>query len=184
MTSLLSSQEFGNFFNQEFPKMKVEYRVINLGNSNAYAFFIACESEVILRNNWIKIRNYIATKFQTHISDEFGKWNIYLFFILEQEISLELKYKIENDVFSSRKIIIENGDSFERIISNHILNSLDFGNDGTRPQEQIFVPNKIIYDELTDIQLKGKRKVTMDIKAAFEMIVQKNKSLNDENKES
>lgn len=85
-------------------------------------FFINVEHEIRLASEWEKITDFIATNFQINVETEFETWNIYLFFLTQKAIDKELKYKIENDTWSSRKIVIESRKSKEDIIKEHLSN--------------------------------------------------------------
>ena len=57
---------------------------------------------------WKMIRDDIAMKYQRSLTDDFERWNFYLFYVIEDIESLprNLKFKIEHNTLSSRKIII------------------------------------------------------------------------------
>lgn len=57
---------------------------------------------------WKMIRDDIAMKYQRSLTDDFERWNFYLFYVVEDIESLQrnLKFKIEHNTLSSRKIII------------------------------------------------------------------------------
>lgn len=83
-----------------------------------------------LLNYWQIIRNDIAES-QRFIKDEFERWNHYLFYLVEgdEDIDVNLKYKIEHDTISSRKIVISTKDyrqeDYEKVIKNYIQFSLE-----------------------------------------------------------
>ena len=79
-----------------------------------------CLSEDELRETWRNYRNDFAVEFQTDDIDEFERWNFYLFYVVDDKnaIDRDLKYEIEHDTISSRKIVVskdeledENGES-------------------------------------------------------------------------
>lgn len=78
-----------------------------------------CMSEDELRNTWRNIRNHVATKYQIQDIDEFMRWNFYIFYIVEDKNAIDrsLKYEIEHDTISSRKIVVNNNE-FEGEVSN------------------------------------------------------------------
>jgi len=111
-----------NFPEQEFEHEQIKYGgIIN-------AIFIKSNSEELLENTWEKIRNMIGVYFQTKLKTEFEVWNLYLFFISPIAISKGLKYHIEHDTVSSRKIVIDEHkmlgtDNFKKILfEEHITN--------------------------------------------------------------
>ena len=79
-----------------------------------------CLTEDELRENWRNYRNDFAVEYQTDDIDEFERWNFYLFYVVDNKnaIDRDLKYEIEHDTISSRKIVVskdeledENGES-------------------------------------------------------------------------
>lgn len=79
-----------------------------------------CLTEDELRETWRNYRNDFAVEFQTDDIDEFERWNFYLFYVVDNKNAMDrsLKYEIEHDTISSRKIVVskdelqdENGES-------------------------------------------------------------------------
>lgn len=155
-----------------------EYREINFGGIIP-AFFINIKDEKNLTNQWKSITEFIAVHFQSSLRDEFSVWNIYLFFILEQEIKDDLKYIIENDTFSSRKIIIYPSQDIASIIQEHIKND-DIVIASIHDFEEIpFQPNSDVWEILNGISYK--KKITDDIKNGLDEIIRELKKVeNDE----
>ena len=83
-------------------------------------------SEKALYNRWIDIRDELASEWQMRNLDDFERWNFYLFYVVENKSKIDrtLKYKIEHDTVSSRKIIINRDefdeDNYESLISSYI----------------------------------------------------------------
>jgi len=80
-----------------------------IGTVSVFSFHF--ESEKELGENWEVITNSIAAYYQSEFDDdtrEFERWNIYILFLVKEKISNQLKFKIENDKFSSRKIVQDN----------------------------------------------------------------------------
>lgn len=105
---------------------KIEF----IGTVSVFSFIF--DSENMLSQNWESITGTIASYYQSKIEDEgrdFECWNIYILFIVKEEVSTQLKYKIENDKFSSRKIVQDkmsnsiNADLISQLIWEHIVNS-------------------------------------------------------------
>lgn len=132
-------------------------------------FFIQVNcAEKELDIKWKRIVDYIGVHFQTTLENEFSIWNIYLFFILKNKISSSLKYKIENDTFSSRKIVIEDKKTNEEIVNEHIANAdLSLGQIEQDPAK--FEKHAIIWHALKDKQ--PQKKTTEKDKVAFKIIV-------------
>lgn len=77
-------------------------------NYNVYMFTIVLD-EKMLNDNWENIQNKIALDFQSNIQKEIELWNIYIIFFIENKMEQkDLKYKIENDHYCARKILIDN----------------------------------------------------------------------------
>lgn len=83
-----------------------------------------CLAEDELRETWRNYRNDFAVEFQTDDIDEFERWNFYLFYVVDNKNAIDrnLKYEIEHDTISSRKIVVskdelqdENGESLVMI---------------------------------------------------------------------
>lgn len=98
--------------------------------SNIDIFITAPMAWTQLAENWTDIRDCIATG-QRSLDDEFERWNHYLFYLVESDgdIDVNLKYKIEHDTISSRKIVISTKDysqeDYEKVIKNYIQFSLE-----------------------------------------------------------
>ena len=175
MNNLLPDEAFKADFAKEFPDRQIEFKEVVFNNSKAksYAFFIRFETEETLSKEWSEIRNFIAYKFQANLDDEFCKWNIYLFFILSLSISLDIKYKIENDTFSSRKIVIENDAAYDTLIAEHLLNNLPLNTrDETLLEVDTYKPDELLYSLLKNIKMTGKNKVNNVSKEALDTVIE------------
>lgn len=80
-----------------------------------------------LSKTWKDFNSYVAAEYMTLIKNEYSKWNFYIFFLSAENVEKQLKYEIENNKFSSRKIVIENVKSITEkqinlLISEHITN--------------------------------------------------------------
>lgn len=73
-------------------------------------FTILVKNSVDLLNSWEALTNDIAIHFQSELTKNIERWNIYVVFLINELVSKELKYHIEQDKFSSRKIIFDNLD--------------------------------------------------------------------------
>lgn len=143
------------------------------------AFFINIKDEKTLTNQWKAITESIAAHFQSSLRNDFSVWNIYLFFILEQEIKDDLKYIIENDTFSSRKIIIYPNQDIESIIQEHIKNNDTEIQSIIGFEETPFQPNSDVWEILNGISYK--KRITDDIKNGLDEIIRELKKVeNDE----
>ena len=104
-TSLITENYafLNNLFAQFSPVLlKVEFG----GDISVFAFTFENESE--LNDNWKKITSSVAAYYQSAFDNEkndFERWNIYILFLVQAPVGSQLKYRIENDKFSSRKIV-------------------------------------------------------------------------------
>lgn len=125
-----------------FSTIKINNPDFEIQNCNVYqyrnddsfrinVFFLEADTNII-NDNWKRFSNMVAANYQNseYMSDrEFDKWNFYIIYISKNCIPKELKNKIENDKFSSRKIVEDsydkefNDDEANRLIVKHITNS-------------------------------------------------------------
>lgn len=66
-----------------------------------------------LAESWRDIRNEVMMKWQENITDDFSRWNFYVFYVVDDLDKLDgsLRYQIEHDMVSSRKILVDNRDN-------------------------------------------------------------------------
>ncbi|HMJ70342.1 MAG TPA: ABC-three component system middle component 1 [Cyclobacteriaceae bacterium] len=133
------------------------------------------DGEETLSDHWEKLVAHIAFNFQSQVNDQFSIWNIYLFFVTKGAIGRTLKYKIENDTFSTRKIVIEENASREELIDQHITNrdvTFSIGNSViTTPLEldsilSKFVSNTISNKRMTEDHRNSFRGIIRELKAS------------------
>ena len=128
MKTFLITEKF-EFLNNLFaPFSPVLLKVEFVGDVSVFAFMFDNESD--LSDNWRKITSSVAAYYQSAFEDEkndFERWNIYILFIVRTPVGFQLKYKIENDKFSSRKIVHDNAteiitvDTLESFIEKYIV---------------------------------------------------------------
>lgn len=78
-----------------------------------------------LRFYWKDFRNLLIHDYQIEDIDEFTRWNFYLFYVVadKNKIDRSLKYQIEHDTISSRKILVNESDikeGFGKLIDLYI----------------------------------------------------------------
>lgn len=74
--------------------------------SKVDVFFTRLLDEETLASRWKEIRNCVALN-QLDLDDEFERWNFYLFYVVDNKaIDINLKYEIEHDTISSRKMVV------------------------------------------------------------------------------
>ena len=66
-----------------------------------------------LAESWRDIRNEVMMRWQENITDDFSRWNFYVFYVVDDLDKLDgsLRYQIEHDMVSSRKILVDNRDN-------------------------------------------------------------------------
>ncbi|MGV3685106.1 MAG: ABC-three component system middle component 1 [Daejeonella sp.] len=160
MASSLNNEALASIFEVDFPTVEVTYQEESFGGK-IHAFFLKFSEEGNLESNWRKISNAIAVYFQSKLKDEFGKWNTYIFYLSDSPVNRVLKYKIENDTFSSRKILVEKQMSISDIIMEHIVNdNLKLANHQIVGDEsETFLPDSVIWNALNGNKIRGKRSV-------------------------
>ena len=74
-------------------------------------------TEEELCQHWKDFRNLLIHDYQVDDIDGFTRWNFYLFYVVVDKnmIDRSLKYKIEHDTISSRKIIVNESDTKEGV---------------------------------------------------------------------
>ncbi|WP_449402624.1 ABC-three component system middle component 1 [Exiguobacterium artemiae] len=75
-------------------------------------FSIEINSEQELEETWNDISHEIANSYQSKfLHNDIEIWNVYLIFFYSDFISDNLKYSIESNKFSSRKLVLKNDNS-------------------------------------------------------------------------
>lgn len=75
---------------------------------NIYIFTKVFENETKLIEEWESINETIAVEFQSVLDDEVAIWNLYVIFFVKGMVSIEAKYKIEEDTYATRKMVKDN----------------------------------------------------------------------------
>lgn len=78
-----------------------------------YIAITAPMSQEELAESWRDIRNEVMMRWQENITDDFSRWNFYVFYVVDDLDKLDgsLRYQIEHDTVSSRKILVDNRDN-------------------------------------------------------------------------
>lgn len=87
-----------------------------------------CMTSEELKHYWKEIRNEIMMKYQNSLTDDFSRWNFYIFYVVDNLDSLDgsLRYIVEHDTVSSRKILIDtkeikdDGSIYDIVINKYI----------------------------------------------------------------
>ena len=151
----------------KYTEFIIDYHPVEYGNSHIHVFFLKTEKVETLFNTWRNINSWFAGNFQTELKSEFETWNLYLLFLTQEKVNPKLKYQIENDTFSSRKIVIEELDNYDEIITNYITNNnLEFDYKSKRRPSD----NKSLEHDF-DLQKLLKDKVLKEKKNKHEALV-------------
>lgn len=125
-------------------QIKYQYEQIDLFGYK-HCLFVAITSPMTLgelENHWLGIRNEIMMEHQNKIDDEFSRWNFYIFYVVKDLESLDgsLRYRIEHDMVSSRKILVDDENAkLESVVKRYIkydVNPVSFGNNVVAPFEK------------------------------------------------
>lgn len=128
-----------------------------------------------LKLKWDKVSSAVAMCYQADVNDEneFEKWNLYIIYICTEKVDKELKAKIENDKFSSRKIVEVNfaekvtDETSNNLIIEHITNTdlIDIVNKTDESVDKKYQPkNKLIWDLIPKGEsIKNKKELQNEI---------------------
>ncbi|MDQ6481833.1 ABC-three component system middle component 1 [Dyadobacter sp. LHD-138] len=173
-------KDFHTSFDDLFKGFTLEYESLEY-IGQIPVFFIQSVNDEQLTMHWSKIVDFIAFEFQSKLTEEFSVWNIYLFFIKPLYIAdggvySRVKLQIENDTFSSRKIVVDN-DDHEKIINEHIINkNIDFNLETTSTITKSFEPNILLWGLQKGKVLK-KQKITQETHSVFDNLVTELKNI-------
>lgn len=158
-------------FSSEFSPLRLDHKVEMVGTGVINSFFIKLPDEATLESKWRMISNFLAVNFQNEMEEEFQRWNLYVFYTLEAPISNRLKYLIENDTFSSRKIVVSDQETQESIIQQHISNSDLSGEVGQLNRTGQHSPNELLWNTLNGKTLKRKKRLSDATNEALDAII-------------
>ena len=161
-------------FQTLFEGCTLDHETASFNSGLIHCFFVNIPSEIKLKEVWVEMSNFIAIKFQNKLNNEFEKWNVYLFYRIENIVSRDLHYSIENDTFSSRKIIIDTRQSKSEVINEHILNKDMIVYSTTTQNNNSFTPNIVIIESIKDI--KAKKRMGTEIETSLDEIILKIKN--------
>lgn len=148
-----------SFLAKQFPDIE-----FSLFRSDDPANFISCfvarfSNSDKCEKTWLDITSLIALEYQETLHDESAEWNIYLVILCHESMKKSLKYQIENDRFSLRKMVLD-GTQYVNINKEQVIVELEniiLGNDLKilRPTSAILEsPDKLEGNIIRDI-LKG-----------------------------
>lgn len=129
-----------------FSKIKIDKELKEIYGESLYLYqndddwkinvlFYLSDYETLLEK-WSDVSSAVSAIYQSDLvkGDDFEKWNLYLIYICSEPVTKDLKTKIENNKFSSRKIV-----------------ELDFGKQLTDRKANEFIIKHITNTDLVDI---------------------------------
>lgn len=128
-----------------------------------HIFTIQINAKMKLEEIWQDIVDEIAAYFLTVFENEYETWNFYIVFLADFKIPKDVKYKIENDKYSSRKIVMDELPKpidKEKIINNisKRIFQLDIGmeKNAEKPQENLSkIMDRKLFKLISGIELEG-----------------------------
>lgn len=177
------TKQIRQYIKDEFPEIEFISAIANIGSAPVDVFFAKFSNEEELNQSWRKISNAIALHYQALLNDEFKKWNTYFFILIEDSISKSLKYEIENDTFSHRKIVKDsirttlNSEVIQKFCNDHI------GGQGLQlhsiTKNLSYTPSSFMKDLIdgSDIDWNNKKENDIKIEEIYNQLL---KGINDE----
>lgn len=89
----------------------VECRINPEDDYNIYIFTMVLKDQEDLIRSWQDISSDIAIYFQGELETEIEIWNIYILFFVQGSVDNEVRYLVEQNKYSSRKLVIEDIES-------------------------------------------------------------------------
>jgi len=100
------------------------------GTFQLYIFSALFQDANTLEKLWEPLNDDIAVDFQATLTLNVESWNIYIIYLVKESVNRDLKYKIEQDKFSCRKLVFDNfGEKKWRYFLKHEMAVADFIND-------------------------------------------------------
>lgn len=122
----LKIDELSNKLRNDFPIKELVLGELLFGGVIPLVF-VSFKTLSDLNENWKNFNSQITSDIIINFREEYSRWNFYVFFFSVDAVPKSLKYEIENNKFSSRKIVIDNcksitEDIIEEVITEHITN--------------------------------------------------------------
>lgn len=151
---------------------KVEY------NGNISLFVVSCNDEIQLANTWERVSSLIGAYYQSNLKTEYERWNVYILYVIGIKIQQGLKYRIENDRFSSRKIVVDaytkaiDDINIKLLIEEHITNrDISLDSSSVNVEKREYKSNSRIWRIIKSGKIKaGKGSKLESEKLMFEII--------------
>ncbi|MFB9052297.1 ABC-three component system middle component 1 [Formosa undariae] len=140
---------------KRFENLNFKFLVHDIGVKISVFIVNGKSSDIEQKDNWRLVSEEIALKFQSKMDSKDDKWNLYIIYTFSDKVDKELKAKIENNKFSSRKIVVDSqidklrDELINNLIIQHITNTdlIDIVNKTDESVEKKYEPkNKSIWD--------------------------------------
>jgi hypothetical protein len=103
---LLLSDKIVEFLRRRWPE--IDFYLFKSSPDEFISCFVAVyASEGLLVETWESITSVIAAEYQQELDCAYAAWNIYLACICNEPVRKEVKYRIENDRFALRKMVLD-----------------------------------------------------------------------------
>ncbi|MRG87912.1 ABC-three component system middle component 1 [Salinibacillus xinjiangensis] len=139
----------------------VECLVKSETNYNVYIFTMIINDQDELMEHWKEISGDIAVHFQGELVSDIEIWNIYILFLVQGSVDNDIRYLIEQNKYSSRKLVIENverpigTEDIENIINEKLFNVNVESVGNANPPESIFSTLESKYGNLIKVIKDG-----------------------------
>lgn len=151
-----------------FPDFNLNFATIKFPETIS-VFALSFNTSKELAENWEKINLAVAGYYQAELDDaaDFQRWNIYIFYLCQEPVAVGLKYKIQNDKFSSRKIVVEEYNrkltkkGIDELIAGHITNTdlIAESREQSRSNKQKYFSDSVVWKNISHISLPGDKDV-------------------------
>ncbi|MBC8988433.1 hypothetical protein H9X96_22000 [Pedobacter sp. N36a] len=99
-------------FDDFFKKPGIQCWQTPSGNINLHLFSIIFETVQDLQEHYKELRDHVAISFQSRTLQNGGeRWNLYLLYLVKEQVPEEIKQIILQDKFSARKMVCYTGDN-------------------------------------------------------------------------
>ncbi|GAB4038623.1 ABC-three component system middle component 1 [Spirosoma gilvum] len=168
--------ETQEIFKRLFPDNEIILEKVNYGGIVS-VFIVSVPNVEKLEKVWREISSTIASYYQAHLKSDFEKWNIYIIYKCYEKVTISLMYKIENDKFSSRKIVhvVQKEEKNELLnnilIANYITNKdLELSIIKNNKTFKDYQSNSEIWEYVSKGRIKLSRNSTKEVEAVLEEI--------------
>jgi hypothetical protein len=164
---LLRSDSNVEFLGALFPELEFSFFSSDDDAHFISCFVAFCPDENLCEKHWADLTSNISINYQEALSSDVAAWNIYLAIVCPKNMNKHLKYKIENDRFALRKLVLD-GEAYSSLEADAISQALEaaiLGSDLVlKPDSELAGPSSYtsplreFLDNLEVLPLDGKEK--------------------------